>query len=218
MFNTAIMRFNSPDTLSPFSLGGLNAYAYCLGDPINLKDPSGYAPLRIFSSRIGSLGSPLLAVGGVKVDNDQTRRGMLSKIADLSRKSLFGRNDHSLSRDLPGRSRISSLAQGDPLQAPFTEKLLKVNDNLMSHSDNTLTPAHAESYIRIATQANKGEISNTTAHLKAANKWLETEGAERVVGTSFNVAGAMLAGAEDKNLYKTGRIFQYTETQSIRRA
>lgn len=41
-FNPRLMRFNSPDILSPFSAGGLNSYAYCGGDPINRRDPSGH--------------------------------------------------------------------------------------------------------------------------------------------------------------------------------
>lgn len=41
-FNPTVMRFNSPDSLSPFGKGGLNAYVYCLGDPINANDPSGH--------------------------------------------------------------------------------------------------------------------------------------------------------------------------------
>ena len=41
-FNPVLMRFNSPDSLSPFGEGGLNAYAYCAGDPINRVDPSGH--------------------------------------------------------------------------------------------------------------------------------------------------------------------------------
>lgn len=40
-FNPVLMRFNSPDSLSPFGKGGLNAYAYCLGDPVNGSDPTG---------------------------------------------------------------------------------------------------------------------------------------------------------------------------------
>ncbi|MCX7079763.1 MAG: RHS repeat-associated core domain-containing protein [Pseudomonas sp.] len=40
-FNPVLMRFNSPDRLSPFGRGGLNPYAYCLGDPVNRSDPSG---------------------------------------------------------------------------------------------------------------------------------------------------------------------------------
>jgi RHS repeat-associated protein len=41
-FNPVLMRFNSPDSWSPFGEGGLNAYAYCAGDPINRVDPTGH--------------------------------------------------------------------------------------------------------------------------------------------------------------------------------
>lgn len=43
-FNLVLKRFNSPDSLSPFGKGGLNSYAYCLGDPINRDDATGHAP------------------------------------------------------------------------------------------------------------------------------------------------------------------------------
>ncbi|WP_414862233.1 RHS repeat-associated core domain-containing protein [Pseudomonas sp. IT-P176] len=43
-FNPVLMRFNSPDSWSPFGKGGLNTYAYCLGDPNNANDPSGRNP------------------------------------------------------------------------------------------------------------------------------------------------------------------------------
>ncbi|MFU2329968.1 RHS repeat-associated core domain-containing protein [Pseudomonas sp. NFX98] len=41
-FNPVLMRFNSPDNLSPFGKGGVNAYAYCAGDPVNRVDPTGH--------------------------------------------------------------------------------------------------------------------------------------------------------------------------------
>ncbi|MFJ4434392.1 RHS repeat-associated core domain-containing protein [Pseudomonas sp. NPDC089395] len=40
-YSPGLMRFCAPDSLSPFAAGGLNAYAYCAGDPINRYDPSG---------------------------------------------------------------------------------------------------------------------------------------------------------------------------------
>lgn len=41
LFNPGLMRFHSADSLSPFERGGINAYAYCMNDPINRSDPSG---------------------------------------------------------------------------------------------------------------------------------------------------------------------------------
>ncbi|RMV11327.1 hypothetical protein ALP17_02676, partial [Pseudomonas savastanoi] len=41
-YNPVLMRFNSPDSLSPFGKGGMNAYAYCAGDPVNRSDPTGH--------------------------------------------------------------------------------------------------------------------------------------------------------------------------------
>lgn len=41
MYSPSVCRFTSPDSLSPFGGGGVNAYAYCSGDPVNYVDPSG---------------------------------------------------------------------------------------------------------------------------------------------------------------------------------
>jgi|GEM_PF-2336149 len=41
-YNPILMRFNCPDSLSPFGAGGINPYTYCLGDPVNRADPSGH--------------------------------------------------------------------------------------------------------------------------------------------------------------------------------
>jgi RHS repeat-associated protein len=41
-FNPVLMRFICPDSWSPFREGGVNVYAYCAGDPVNRKDPTGH--------------------------------------------------------------------------------------------------------------------------------------------------------------------------------
>ena len=43
VYNPIIQRFQSPDSLSPFSEGGPNRYSYCHNDPVNFSDPSGFA-------------------------------------------------------------------------------------------------------------------------------------------------------------------------------
>eukprot|EP01132_Coremiostelium_polycephalum_P000121 gene121-166_t len=43
-YDPVMMRFYSPDSLSPFDKAGINVFGYCNGDPINLTDPSGHMP------------------------------------------------------------------------------------------------------------------------------------------------------------------------------
>jgi len=55
LYNPVLMRFHKPDSLSPFGAGGLNAYAYCKGDPVNYKDSTGHMSGRIakFGAAVG---------------------------------------------------------------------------------------------------------------------------------------------------------------------
>ena len=56
LYQPTMMRFYQPDALSPFGRGGLNAYTYCQGDPVNRHDPSGQEALDLLSDIMGALG------------------------------------------------------------------------------------------------------------------------------------------------------------------
>ncbi|MDU9389399.1 RHS repeat-associated core domain-containing protein [Pseudomonas sp. zfem002] len=57
-------RFHQPDSLSPFGVGGSNAYAYCRGDPVNHIDPDGHSPLAYIALGFGVLSAASM-VGAV---------------------------------------------------------------------------------------------------------------------------------------------------------
>ena len=48
VYNPVLLRFMSPDSLSPFGVGGLNPYGYCSGDPVNKVDPTGHVARAVF--------------------------------------------------------------------------------------------------------------------------------------------------------------------------
>lgn len=211
VFNTALMRFNSPDNLSPFGKGGLNAYGYCQGDPINRSDPTAH-----FISTIGKKlfqltmkhpkSTSVVAISLIAAHKVPTV--MITDSVELARKSLTSGPQHFNTAVSAGRTEIANYGRELRELSPFTWKLEKVNFNLISHGDTTLSLDHAQRYIDIAKQADSGNISNTTAHLKAAKEWMKDTGAPRVVGTAFNLGGALIGSADDAVLYKTGRIIQ----------
>lgn len=59
------MRFHSPDNMSPFGEGGLNAYVYCEGDPVNFVDPEGHSFFSALRNGLRRFGRLIRPSGGV---------------------------------------------------------------------------------------------------------------------------------------------------------
>ncbi|MED7955047.1 RHS repeat-associated core domain-containing protein [Streptomyces sp. BE303] len=64
-YDPVLLRFTTPDALSPFGAGGVNPYAYCAGDPVNRVDPSGHLSWQAWLGiGLGIAGLALAAVTG----------------------------------------------------------------------------------------------------------------------------------------------------------
>lgn len=101
VFNPVLMRFNSPDSWSPFGSGGLNAYAYCAGNPVLRTDENGHTwkPLKALLRAVGvmkkakpkasSNGSTFLGYrGGKKKDIDALIKNGPQENFDNNRQNL----------------------------------------------------------------------------------------------------------------------------------
>jgi len=71
-YNPVLMRFHSPDNLSPFGEGGVNGYAYCQGDPVNRSDPTGHFALLLVAAVSLAAGVAAL-VGASQTENKTTK-------------------------------------------------------------------------------------------------------------------------------------------------
>jgi RHS repeat-associated protein len=130
-FNPVLMRFNSPDELSPFGEGGINAYAYCENDPVNYFDPTGNSLTAIF--RPWNRGNdPAGAINLIKK----------SVIIKKTQHRTY-RTASSTSGSSPARNPILNSMLDKPISDASTSQLVQVNselpntDTLMSWISNS---------------------------------------------------------------------------------
>jgi RHS repeat-associated protein len=111
-YNPVLRRFHSPDNMSPFGRGGINAYAYGGGDPINHIDPTGH-----FFGAIGAAFSRVAsAIGNITVNTSWSRR-----LATIRRQGLSGRGAPTAARQMaaePGGALEQNIAPARPVRLP----------------------------------------------------------------------------------------------------
>ncbi|WP_057436065.1 RHS repeat-associated core domain-containing protein [Pseudomonas syringae group genomosp. 3] len=99
-YNPVLMRFNSPDSFSPFGEGGLNAYGYCAGDPVNRSDPGGHIFRAIGTLLQGASRNTRLMRNAASQGLRGSRGRRLPAIRNKPSKSVFRKPDAGLA-DLP---------------------------------------------------------------------------------------------------------------------
>lgn len=112
-FNPVLMRFNSPDELSPFGEGGINSYAYCAGDPINRFDPTGNAPIFLLPRfKNAAMAGPSSSQRASVIVKNPLNAINPTSVA-INRKNNITNNSMS----------AGSRSQGQPSSIPFPHKL-----------------------------------------------------------------------------------------------
>ncbi|MDZ5739196.1 RHS repeat-associated core domain-containing protein [Pseudomonas asiatica] len=92
-FNPAMMRFISPDRLSPFGKGGINAYCYCSCDPVNNVDPSGQMKRMLHPS--AQISQPATSITSI---NEPDIFSRIVRYLDLRSAGAFSRANKHLYR------------------------------------------------------------------------------------------------------------------------
>lgn len=114
-YSPVLRRFWLPDRLSPFGAGGLNAYMYCKGDPVNYQDPSGRMarPMAGIGLIMAIVGGGLLSVDGAgaqAVGSGLLGAGVLLGVGGLAGMAAGGRRGSTLVPNVQSRPRFSSLS------------------------------------------------------------------------------------------------------------
>lgn len=148
-YNPILMRFHSPDSWSPFGRGGLNAYTYCEGDPMNFSDPTGH-----------TLQSFWLRLTGQRPSRSSSEASLISNSSSTSpgvSNTSTGGNTRTTGQTPPGQ-----YGQQSPTTDPTTGD--PIYDHLPFGARTWTPPSHPPlregmmTYSEMAQQQNQREV------------------------------------------------------------
>lgn len=187
LYAPGILRFGSPDALSPFGLGGINCYGYCSAEPINHHDRSGH--LKQFFKSI--LSFTLEA-------KDVAKHSLVPGIAIVD------------ATKVARRIKLDKLLR-EPQGSYFSRAVKMVNRNQMSNGAGDLPFEKFQQYATLTMATNQSATGITYAFASSSLGWFRggsPRPAENMVGGAFNLAGALISGVIEQASYKKGGILR----------
>lgn len=129
-FNSVLLRFNSPDRLSPFGRGGLNVYAYCQGDPINFRDSTGRMPLspRLLSGVVDDFVEAALKAPVVSNELDNIIESLIDTSGTASPSSISSLVESRASGKVRASKKADKINRRSELLGRVKAKELSVDD------------------------------------------------------------------------------------------
>lgn len=180
-YNPVLMRFNSPDSFSPFGLGGINAYGYCAGEPVNQTDPTGHLFFANGPQRLVRFAPPrLIAHKGIETNMNWGgfTHQTLRRYPDMEKLGSYGGDAFWFEE--PSKRRLTVVAHGAPEGVTVGGKI-RSSDQLYDHLKSAGVKFDDVSQVRLLSCQSADLGANSPAAQFAKRSGKETKGYKGVV-------------------------------------
>lgn len=186
-YNPVLMRFNSPDSWSPFGAGGCNGYAYAICDPVNHTDPTGHV-------------------------RQVTKKPSMIRPSSLRTSSQMG-NSKGSSLMSRSNSVASSTSESLTPSTPSSQGSSKIN---RYSSQSSLSSSLSDDDRAWALNKSNAQFKNSGLSNAEQRSFDTFQNAIHNFGLSPKNAASLVGGADYKQLDKNTNLYQIRLSQSQR--